>query len=78
MTITSAASTSRFKSMPRKSAVELDVPIVLCPNCEKPRPMTIKAIVPHLRMRDGAEVEYSCAECGALERKTVKPVDAGA
>ena len=78
MTIPSAAATSLLRSMPRKPAPALDIPIVLCPVCEKRRPMTIKAIVPHLRMRDGADVEFRCMACGALERKTVKPIDASA
>jgi hypothetical protein len=46
---------------------------VLCPVCEKHRPMTIKSITPHLRLRNGAEVEFFCAMCGASEQRTVKP-----
>lgn len=68
------AATDLFRRMARTSSPELDIPLVTCPVCEKRRPMTIKAIVPHMRASEGAEVEYSCTVCGAAERKTVKPV----
>ena len=73
MTAQLVSSTRLFRAMPAKSAPELDIPIVFCPDCKKHRPMTIKTIVPYLRMRDGAEVQYACATCGASERLTVKP-----
>jgi hypothetical protein len=69
----SAAAAGLFGSMPRRPGPVLDIPIVLCPACEKRRPMTIRRITPHMRARDGSEVEYGCATCGASERKTVKP-----
>lgn len=62
-----------FWSVPGKSAPILDIPIVVCPACEKRCPMTIKSISPRMRMRDGAVVEYFCATCGVSQRKTVKP-----
>lgn len=68
-----AAATGLFRAMPAKSVPELDIPIVFCPDCTKRRPMTIKTIVPYLRMRDSADVEYVCVTCGASERLTVKP-----
>ncbi len=68
-----AAATRLFRTMPAKAAQELDIPIVFCPDCKKHRPMPIKTIVPHLRTRDGADVEYVCATCGASERMTVVP-----
>jgi hypothetical protein len=73
MTIPSAAAARLFQALPSSPTTLLDIPIVVCPACEKRRPMTIKSITPHMRQRNGAEVEYSCAECGARERKTVKP-----
>jgi hypothetical protein len=73
MMISSAAAVGLFRSMPKKPARALEIPIVVCPVCEKRQPMTIKSISPHLRTRDGVDVEFSCATCGALERKNVKP-----
>lgn len=73
MAISSAATAGFFGSMPRTAVPELDIPIVLCPRCTKQRPMTIKAVVPHLRMRDGAAVAYICPACGTSEHRTVKP-----
>lgn len=73
MTAQLVSATRLFRAVPAKSAPELDIPILFCPDCKKRRPMTIKTIVPYLRMRDGAEVQYVCATCGASERLTVKP-----
>lgn len=73
--ISSAAAAGRARSMPEEPAPGLDVPIVVCPVCEKRRPMTIKSITPHLRVRDGVDVEYRCTMCGASERKAVKPAN---
>ena len=68
-----AATTRLFRAIPVKSTRELDIPILFCPDCKKHRPMTIKTIVPRLRMRDGVDVEFVCAACGASERTTVTP-----
>lgn len=73
MTNASAATSRLFGSIPKRQIPALDVPIVLCPACEKRRPMTIRRINPHLRGRDGSDVEYGCATCGVSERRTVKP-----
>jgi hypothetical protein len=71
--MTNASAARLFGSMPKQSTPAFDIPILLCPACEKRRPMTIKSVAQHLRARDGAEIEYRCATCGAFERKTIKP-----
>jgi hypothetical protein len=70
----SSASTGLFRSMARASSPVLDIPLVTCPICEKRRPMTIRRISHRMRTSDGAEVEYQCAVCGEVERRSVKPV----
>lgn len=48
-----------------------DIPIVVCQACRK-QPMVIKSIVPHLRSRDGVDVEYFCPRCRVVEKTTLK------
>jgi hypothetical protein len=68
-----AATTWLFRPIPVQSAPGVTIPILFCPDCMKHRVMTIKTIVPHLRTRDGVDVEFVCAPCGASKRTTVKP-----
>ena len=73
MTRTSAAA-GLLRSMARTPPIELDIPLVTCPVCEKRRPMTIRKVLPHLRAGNGAVVEFGCASCGATERRTARPI----